>query len=306
MYFTKPDDESKQPKCIFCDDSDYDEKKNLYNYYKIFKASKSNAKGKKNEYHFEFRIGDYIYILKFTARKNTYIYDVDLIYGRKLLDIRTKIPQNHIEYKDKIEYFTEALKKTEEKDNIKELLNDTLEIYEKNKGFSFLIPLFLTIYEKEKEEENEKKDLLPKLLHKFREMNSDPKSNDKNMDRKKFLEEYRDDFKEITKNNINEKYNITEFYGIILCYLNCYDYEHFKKMFKKLFREKKEDLFEILLIYNTHFKNPINQDLQFFEEFIKNTIEKKDFETFKIGIRFIKEIEIFLNVMEKYKKPKQL
>ena len=72
--FTFPEDEKKQPKCIFCNDDDYDEENNLYNYNKIFKAPKSNAKGKKNEYHFEFRISDDIYIIKFYAKKYLYIY----------------------------------------------------------------------------------------------------------------------------------------------------------------------------------------------------------------------------------------
>ena len=297
-YFILPEDESKQPKCIFCYDEDYDEKNNLYNYNKIFKAPKSNPKGK---YHFEFRISDDIYIIKFTAKKNTYVYVVDLVYGRKILDIRTKIPQNKIEYKDKIEYFIEALKKTGEEDKIKELLTDSFEIYKKNKGFCFLIPLFLKIYEKEKEEE--KKDLLPKLLQAFREMNSDPKSNDKNLDRKKYLEEYKDDFEPIALNNLDTKeYNIIELYGIILCYLNFYDENNFRKTFEDLFRQKKEDLYEILLIYNTHFKKQINQDPKFFDEFIENTIDNKDFATFQIALSFIKKIEIFLTVIDKYKK----
>ena len=82
MNFVKPKDPSKQPKRIFCDDN-YDVEKNIYNYYKIFEANKTNAKGKKNTYKFHFELNDDIYIIKFDADTYTYIYEINLIYGKK-------------------------------------------------------------------------------------------------------------------------------------------------------------------------------------------------------------------------------
>ena len=83
----------------------------------------------------EFILKDDIYIILFEADKTTFIYQVNLISGKIILDIKRKILQNRIEYKDKIEYFIEALK--EDKEKINELYKDTLELYFKKRFFSF-------------------------------------------------------------------------------------------------------------------------------------------------------------------------
>ena len=161
-----------------------------------------------------------------------------------------------------------------------------------------MIPLFLKLYEEEK-------DLCKELLNSFRKMNEDPKNNGKNMDRKPFLSRYLDNFKKIINNADTliekNKYDTIEFYGIILCYLNSYDYYSFSSIIKELFKNKTNELFEILLIYNSHFKNPINQNDFFFYKFINYAIEKKDFPVFENGLNFIKDIETYITVIEKNK-----
>ena len=139
FYFIAPEDENLQPKCINSDYS-YDDENNLHNYYKIFKVPKASGKGKKCSCVYEFEISDDTYIITFEANKSTFIYEVDLVYGRKILDIRRRIPQNKVEYKDKIDYFLEAL--NEEKDKIGDLYKDTLELYSKKKDFLFLFHFF--------------------------------------------------------------------------------------------------------------------------------------------------------------------
>ena len=49
-----------------------------------------------------------------------------------------------------------------------------------------MIPLFLNVYKK--------KDLCIKLISKFKEMNGNPKDNDKNLDRKDYLRDYSSKF----------------------------------------------------------------------------------------------------------------
>ena len=291
IIFKKPKEKSKQPK-IIDGDVNYIVEDNVYQYYKIFQVSKSNAKGKRNKYDLEFILKDDIYIISFNADNSTFIYDVNLIYGRIILDIRRKIPQNRIEYKDKIEYFIKALENDSEK--LYELYKDTLELFLKKKGFSLLIPLFLKIYDK--------KDLCTKLLEEFKNMLLEPEGNQKNMDRKAYLDEYKPNINEIAEKYYTSKeYNIIYFYGIILCYLNWYDYEKFISVFDKLYEINKEDLYEILLIYNTHLKKPINQDLNFFCNFIKYILEKKEVNLFQIGISYIEDIEIYIHVIEENK-----
>ncbi len=68
-----------------------------------------------------------------------------------------------------------------------------------------------------------------------------------------------------------------------------------------LFKKKPNYLYEILLIYNFHFKNPINQNFEFFNKFIKYTILNKEFSFFEIGLSYIRDIETFLNIIEKNK-----
>ena len=179
-----------------------------------------------------------------------------------------------------MEVFIEALNKNKETQMKKELYKDNIELYSKKKIFSFLIPLFLKLYEEEK-------DLCKELLNTFKKMNEDPN-----------IKKIADNADTLIEKN---KYDIIEFYGIILCYLNSYDYDNFSSIIKELFNNKTEELFEIMLIYNTHFRNPINQNSFFFYKFINYAIEKKDFQAFENGLNFIKDIETYITVIEKNK-----
>ena len=100
------------------------------------------------------------------------------------------------------------------------------------------------------------------------------------MDRKESLNNYISTFSNISSeaDNLikNNGYDAIQFYGIILSYLNYYDYKNFQKCFTKLYNEKNEILFEILHIYNSNFINPINQDLEFFEKFIGYIVSRKE------------------------------
>ena len=62
---------------------------------------------KKKNYNFIFEIGDEQYIISF--ENNTFIYDVNLDFGKKIIGIRRKISQIK-EYKEKMDIFIEALK----------------------------------------------------------------------------------------------------------------------------------------------------------------------------------------------------
>ena len=121
-----------------------------------------------------------------------------------------------------------------------------------------MILLFLKIYKK--------KDLSTELIKVFKEINESPKENEKNMDRKSFLKDYTSKFESIISeaDQLIENYNTIEFYGIILCYLNYYDFENFMLITNKLFKNKSKEIFEILLIYKDNFKYPIKQKWTFF------------------------------------------
>ena len=159
-----------------------------------------------------------------------------------------------------------------------------------------MISLFIKIYKKQK--------LCTKLIEEFYKINKD-KKNDKNLDRKESLNDYISTFSNISSeaDNLikNNNYNDIQFYGILLCYLNYYDYENFQKYFNKLNKEKSEILYEILIIYNSNFIKPIEQDLEFFINFIKYTISKKEFDIFENILDYILDIETFIKVIDETK-----
>ena len=297
IEFVVPDNKSEWPECIYYKefyDGDNKDHIKFYNYKKIYKIPKSDKIGNDPiKYHFEFEIGDDRYVISFKTEGNNFVYDVDLRVGKRIIPIRRKIDQNIIEYNDKIEDFIEALEENKESDKIDILYRDTIDLYSKKKGFGFLISIFLKLYKK--------KDLLSTVMKKFREMNVDSDDDDENMDRKLYLKNFSSKFEEISNKSEeirNEfSYNVIEFYGIILCYLNYYDLKNFSILLDKLSSEYPDDTYEILLIYNRHFKNPINKNFDFFDKFIKHILdENSGFSAFKVGLRYIRDLENFLNV----------
>ena len=292
IIFVVPENKDQKPQCIYKDEI-FDNR--TYYYKKIFKADKSSAKGKKaSNFYFEFEIGDYKYYITFDSKGSSFIYDVFLEVGKRRIPIRRKVNQSIIEYTEKLDIFEEALKKNGEENLIDDLFKEAIDLYSKKKGFYLLISLFLKIYKK--------KDLCSKLLKIFKDMNGNPKDNEKNMDRKSYLKDYTSKFKEIKSeaNQIKEtnSYNPIDFYGLILCYLNYYEYDEFIKLMKDLSSNKPNDLYEILLIYISHFKNPINEGFEFFNKFIKYAISNKEFSVFQNGLSYIKDLDTFVSVIE--------
>lgn len=101
--------------------------------------------------------------------------------GQRIIDIRRKIDQSK-EYYKTIEFLIKALKAIGEESLIDELYKETIKLYSIKKSFSFLIILFLKIYQK--------KDLCSEFLAIFKKINNEQKENEKNMDRKSILGEY--------------------------------------------------------------------------------------------------------------------
>jgi len=143
------------------------------------------------------------------------------------------------------------------------------------------------------------------LIKKFEEMNYKVEDNKKNMDRNQILENYKSTFSKIASEGNNliktNSYNIIQFYGIIFCYLNYYDYNNFLIHFNNLCKENGEALYEILIIYYSHFFRPIKQNEDFFLHFLDYTISKKEFAVFENGLNFIIDMEIYISIIDKIK-----
>ena len=109
----------------------------------------------------------YIYIISFSLKeKKSFIYDAVLTKGHKYLP---NIAQETIDYQVKLDLFFEALKENKEENKMKELFQETIELYSKKKGFSFLISLFVKVYQE--------KDLCKILIKNFYDMNANIKEN---------------------------------------------------------------------------------------------------------------------------------
>ena len=54
-------------------------------------------------------------------------------------------------------------------------------------------------------------------------------------------------------------YDPIQFYGIIISYLNFYDYSTLENYIDKLYKEKPEILWEILIVYFSHFLGPVKK-----------------------------------------------
>ena len=281
IYFEK---KSIKPKCIFVQ---CDALKKKYVYKKIFKFESTQEE----KYKIVFINKEDKYTISFNAENNFFIYNVTLEKGLNIIDYTTKISQNRIGYKEKMNLFIKALIQNNEEDKKNILLNDTINLYSKKKGFNLLIPLFIEIYNN--------KDLCLSLLKNFGTTDENSKYN--NLDRDDYLVDYSSQINSIlseTPDIINKnEYNSIDFYGIILCYLNSYDFENFSKLIKKLYEDQPEDLYDIMLKYSCHFIQPIKLNFDFFNKFIGFSARKKDIAIFKIGLKYIKNIKMFINII---------
>ena len=187
-----PEKKDLQPKCIFVDEI---YKNQFYYYNKIFKVNSDSGKGKKrNNFYFEFEINDEKYVISFDSKGKTFIYEVNLEVGKRIIIIKRKINQKK-EYYQTMEYFIKAFENDkQEEDLLNDFYKETIELYSIKKGFPFLIELFLKIYKKN--------NLCPLLLEVFKKMNENPKENSKNMEKPQFLKEHIKIFNSI-KNEAN-------------------------------------------------------------------------------------------------------
>ena len=256
-------------------------------------------KGEKNSYTFKYIIENDVYTISFDAKKKHFIYDINLIkedyYFKDIVPLN--ISQDIIPHYNKLEIFLEALKKNNELNKLEQLYDEAIDLYRKEKKFNLLIFLFLRIYD----DINLSEKLLHKLLAAFKEKKGieNPKVDVnllRNLDT--FYQIYSN--KEfVTKN----KCEPIAYYGIIICYLYYYDTNdnYFSKIINELYKENNNVLYEILIMFHSYFIKPLNNDLDFFINFIEYVLENKDKEAFKKALDYIKDIVTFISVINAHK-----
>ena len=289
----KFNDLNNAPKCILTKKVEPNEnKENKENIIKIFKY----VGELKDNSHFEFTYDNKNFKITFESIKDkTFIFDLILQEKKGILIFKSSSTiDQKVGYHDKLNYFIESLNKTNEDDKLDILYSDSIKIYSKKLDFRFLINLFINVY-------NNK--LCGNLLNEFSK-NLD-KSQQKENILKDNLENYRYYFDKIYKNidNIfdsNSSY-ITDFYGLILCYLNNFYIEKYNELFNDLYKKNKNILLNTLLKYKYYFKNQNELSIEFIDEIIKFAINKNYKEFKENGLFYLKTIEIFLDIIEKNK-----
>ena len=229
-------------------------------------------------------------------KENTFIYDLKFQMYNKYANNTTKkdIEQNKITNQNKFNLFFEALKENKEIDKIDILYEDTIELYKTKKSFSLLIFLFLKLY-------RQKNKLCPILINIFKEIN-DKGNTDRDRDSILDLYNFKLIYLNADKSIKEDNYDPIAFYGIIFCYLSFYDKKNFPKMIKDFSRGNEKLLYEILIIYYSHFKTHLKQNIEFYNNFVIYAINiVKDFTTFEKILNYIDNIEAFLYVINENK-----
>ncbi len=261
----------------------------------VFKQKIENDK-KRKEITIDFNLNDDKYIINFVILKESFfVFDLNLKVHDGFYQRDKDIPQNGLEYFDKIKIFIKSLKQNKEEKKIPLLYYDAINLYSENPNFSFLIKLFIKTYEN--------KDLCLLLLKKFvstinnkKQMNSIIEE-----DLKIFKEDIFTISEEAENLITNFSYEPINFYGLILCYFNNYDYENFISLFNILYNNHKEILFQILIIFESYFKCKIKCEFNFFDDFINYSISKKFNEFVNNCLIYLKDINLYLKVLEKNK-----
>ena len=285
-----------EPKIIY--NKSIEKGKGSFLFHNVFKldVKKKEKNEKVEEYLLQYEIGEESYDILFNVKENSFIYEVKLLKGNKFIDniVKRKINQNQIPLQYKLDLFLEALNKNKEMNKIELLFKETIELYKSKKKFSLLISLFLKIYQKYNS-------LCSQLIDTFKEINEE-----ENTDRDKDLANELDTFNHIYSNSKNlieeNKYDPISFYGIIFCYLCSYDKENFSQIIKEFSQGNAKILYEILITYYSHFKIPLNQDTEFYNNFVIYAINNgKDYDAFDIVLNYIDQIETFLYVINQNK-----
>ena len=280
------------PKIIY--EKSVDKGKGSFLFYHLFKLALKESE--KHKYKVQYEFGEVLYDIFFEVKNNIFIYEIKLQEYNKLLNnIPIKdIDQNQITIQNKIDIFLEALEKNNEIKKIEILYKETIDLYKTKKNFSLLIFLFLKLYQR-------KKELCSLLTDIFKEINAK-----ENTDRDENLAKELETFNQIYSNANNlikkNKYDPVGFYGIIFCYLSSYDQENFSKIINNFSAGNIHILYEILITYYSHFNINLNQNSEFFNNFLKYAINKlNNFDIFLRILNYIDNIETFLYVINENK-----
>ena len=166
---------------------------------------------------------------------------------------------------------------------------DSITLYGKNPSFEFLINIFVKIYNN-----------IDLCFSLFKEFNKNLKNNSEvsNANLQKFKETFQD-ICDKSENIVKINPDIsTNYYGLILCYLNNYDFQKFSELVKHLYAQDSTILFQILITYKSYFKKDIKVEKKILDEFIKFTAGRIFNDLTSSGLIYLKNLKIFLRIIK--------
>ena len=235
----------------------------------------------------EFYFGNNFYKLTINNLKNrAFIFDINL---QKVGYVKTtNVEQTDIELSMKIKYFLEALGKQEE--NKKDiLLFDSINLFNEKPSLDLLFYIFSFVYNK--------LELCSNLFVKF------------NANKNKLLQKENNDFDSIyqcLEDFISEKsgknlFDMIDFYGFIFGYSLKFYFDKFIEKFNELYKNDKNNIFEVMSKYKLFFNEEFRPDKIFLNEYII-FCSSKDFKSFKeSGLYYLNNVNIFLDIVDNNK-----
>lgn len=243
-------------------------------------------KDHKASFEFVFDGKKYKLILD-NMKDKTFVFDVSVL-------LQSSKQQGKISLSEKMNYFYEALISQNENEKLNSLYLDSINLCKKKPNFDFLINIFVKV---------KKTNFCSKLLELFSQNNAKlvEKINKENLKKYKFeLDQICENIDDI----ISEfSLNKTDFYGLILCYLNICNKEKYKQLFDTLSENSNSEniLFEVLLKYKLFFQKQNDMSKDLLTRIIKYAT-KKEFKEFKeVASFYLKDINTFLELIEENK-----
>ena len=268
--------------------------KNQFEYMMVFRYV---PKEEKNDTTIDFTIDKEKHTIKFENKAKTFIYDVsltkkDTFTGRVKAIDQTKI-SNWVKFNI---YYSAITSGNGSNEALSSLYKDSINLYKKKPSLELLINIFIKTYTD--------LNICSPLLKEFKS-NLEKSVEQKSEIGSEKLKKYKDVFQEIYDKSDKILKNNTEispsYYGLILCFLNNYDFQKFTELINHLYSQDSDTLFQILLTYKSYLKKEIKIDEKIMDEFISYTTGQTATELNQAISIYLKKLKLFLQIIDNNK-----
>ena len=267
------------------------------NHFEFMIVFRYVPKEEKNETKINFKIDKEEHTIKFENKGKTFIYDVSLTKNDTFSGRVKTIDQTKISNSKKFNIYYSAINNVNGSNEVlSSLYKDSINLYKKKPSLEFLINIFIKTYTD--------LNICSPILKEFKN-NLEKSLDQKNEIGSEKLKKYKDNFQEIYDKSDNILKNNTEispsYYGLLLCFLNNYDFPKFTELVKHLYSQDSDTLFQILLTYKSYLKKDIKVDDKIMNEFISYTTGQTATVLNQAISVYLKKLKLFLQIIDNNK-----